>query len=256
LAGLKYRGRALKPTKADNRTELIAAARKLSAQVERLRFKPPVAHIYNPLTYAWRVHEEYLRRFGPGRKRVVFLGMNPGPFGMAQIGIPFGEIAAARDWMGIRMQIAKPVKEHLRRPILGFDSPRSEVSGRRFWKLCADRFGAPERFFADHFVVNYCPLAFLEASGLNRTPNRLPASERGRLFKICDEHLHRVLEILQPEWLIGIGSFARERGELVAAGLNLRLGQILHPSPASPKANRGDWAQTATNELIQLGVWK
>ena len=236
--------------------QLIAAARKLSAQVERLKFKPPVAHIYNPLTYAWAAHEEYLRCFGPGRKRVIFLGMNPGPFGMAQIGIPFGEIAAARDWMGINATVGKPAREHPKRPILGFDCLRSEVSGRRFWKLCADRFGAPERFFAGHFVVNYCPLAFLEASGLNRTPNKLPATERERLFQICDEHLRGVLEILQPEWLIGIGGFARERGGAVAARLNLRVGQILHPSPASPKANRGDWSKTVTKELIQLGVWK
>ena len=235
--------------------QLIVAARELSAQVERLRLGPPVTHTYNPLTYAWSAHEEYLLRFGHTRKRVVFLGMNPGPFGMAQIGVPFGEIAAVRDWMGICTPIAKPAREHPKRPILGFGCPRSEVSGRRFWKLCADRFGKPENFFAEHFVVNYCPLAFLEASGLNLTPNKLPRAERERLFKICDEHLRRVLKILQPEWLIGIGGFARERAELVSASLNIRTGQILHPSPASPKANRHDWTKTATKELIHLGVW-
>jgi single-strand selective monofunctional uracil DNA glycosylase len=158
--------------------------------------------------------------------------------------------------MGIRAPIMKPVKEHPKRPILGFDCPRSEVSGRRFWKLCAERFGTPEKFFATHFVVNYCPLAFLEASGRNQTPNKLPKAERERLFDICDEHLRRVLAILQPEWLIGIGGFARERAELVATGAKVRVGQILHPSPASPKANRHDWTKTATHELIQLGVWK
>lgn len=256
LAEIKYRDRALKPTASITSTQLIAAARELSARVERLKFRAPVTHTYNPLTYAWPAHEEYLRRFGGLRKRVVFLGMNPGPFGMAQIGIPFGEIAAARDWMGIRVHIAKPAKEHPRRPILGFDCPRSEVSGRRFWKLCAERFGSPEKFFAGHFVVNYCPLAFLEASGRNQTPNKLPRTERDGLFEICDEHLRQVLAILQPEWLIGIGGFAKDRGELVAASLKIRVGKILHPSPASPKANRHDWTKTATQELIQLGVWK
>ena len=258
LAALKYRSCALKPTASlpDPSQQLIAAARELSACVARLRFRPPVTHTYNPLTYAWGAHEEYLRRFGARRKRVIFLGMNPGPFGMAQIGIPFGEIAAVRDWMGIRVPIGKPAREHPRRPILGFDCPRSEVSGRRFWKLCADRFGAPENFFAEHFVVNYCPLAFLEVSGRNLTPNKLPRSERDRLFEICDEHLRRVLAILQPEWLIGIGGFARERGEWVATRPKLRVGQLLHPSPASPKANRHDWTKTATRELCQLGVWK
>ncbi len=235
---------------------LLAAARELSAQVERLKFRSPVTHTYNPLTYAWRAHAEYLRRFGGSRKRVVFLGMNPGPFGMAQIGIPFGEITAVRDWMGICTPIAKPAQEHPKRLILGFDCPRSEVSGRRLWKLFAERFGSPDNFFAEHFVVNYCPLAFLAASGRNLTPNLLPRAERDRLFKLCDEHLRAVLAILQPEWLIGIGGFARERAELAAVNSKLRVGQVLHPSPASPKANRHDWGRTATQELRQLGVWK
>jgi single-strand selective monofunctional uracil DNA glycosylase len=235
--------------------QLIAAARRLSTQVDRLKFKPPVTHVYNPLTYAWKAHEEYLRRFGNGRKRVVFLGMNPGPFGMVQTGVPFGEIAAVRDWLGIRARIEKPRSEHPKRPVLGFDCPRSEVSGRRLWKLFAERFGSPDQFFAGHFVANYCPLAFLEASGRNQTPDKLPRAERDRLFEICDEHLRRVLEILQPEWLVGIGGFAAERGRLVSENTKIRVGQILHPSPASPKANRHDWTKTAVRELVQLGVW-
>ena len=236
--------------------QLIVAAQNLSAGAGRMKFAPPVSHVYNPLVYAWPAHALYLQRFGAGRKRVVFLGMNPGPFGMAQIGIPFGEIAAARDWLQISAKIGKPVTEHPKRPVLGFACPRSEVSGRRFWKLFAERFGTPEGFFAEHFVVNYCPLAFLAAGGANITPNKLSRTERETLFEICDRHLQRVLEILQPEWLVGIGAFAQERGGLVAAGTNVRVGQILHPSPASPKANRQDWGLTATQELIALGIWK
>ena len=235
--------------------QLIAATRRLSAQADRLKFRLPVSHVYNPLTYAWLAHEEYLRRFGNGRKRVVFLGMNPGPFGMAQTGVPFGEVAAVRDWLGIRARIERWTGGHPKRPILGFDCPRSEVSGRRLWKLFADRFGSPEQFFASHFVANYCPLAFCEAGGRNQTPDKLPRAERGRLFAICDEHLCRVLEILQPEWLVGIGGFAAERGRLVCENTKIRVGQILHPSPASPKANRHDWTKTAARELVQLGVW-
>ena len=235
---------------------LIAAAQKLSAQVGRLNFSAPVTHVYNPLDYAWAAHESYLRKFGAGKKRVVFLGMNPGPFGMGQIGIPFGEIAAARDWLKITAPIQKPAKEHPKRPIQGWECTRSEVSGRRLWKLFAARFGTPEKFFAEHFVGNFCPLAFLSETGSNVTPDKISKSERARLEKICGEHLRRVLEILEPEWLIGIGAFARKQGELAAAGTNIRVGQILHPSPASPKANRHDWGQTATQELVALGVWK
>jgi single-strand selective monofunctional uracil DNA glycosylase len=236
--------------------QLIAAAQELSKKVGRLKFAPPVAHVYNPLAYAWKAHEEYLRRFGGGRKRVVFLGMNPGPFGMVQTGIPFGEIAAVRDWMKISAPVKKPADEFSKRPILGFACPRSEVSGRRLWKLFAERSGPAEKFFAEHFVANYCPLAFLATSGANLTPNKLPRAERDSLFAACDEHLRRVLEILEPEWLVGVGGFAQARGELVAENMNIRVGQILHPSPASPKANRHDWTKTAANELIQLGVWK
>ena len=243
----------MKPDAASQR--LIAAARELSSQVERLKFKPPVACVYNPLAYAWPAHELYLRKFGGGRKRVVFIGMNPGPFGMAQTGVPFGEVAAVRDWLKVLTSVAGPAAEHPKRPVLGFDCPRSEVSGRRLWGLFAERFGAAEKFFADHFVANYCPLAFCEAGGRNLTPDKLPAVEQTRLFAVCDEHLLRILEILEPEWLVGIGGFAAERGRLVGENTKIRVGQILHPSPASPAANRG-WAPTATRQLVGLGIWK
>jgi single-strand selective monofunctional uracil DNA glycosylase len=234
---------------------LIHAARELSTRVGRMKFAPPVTHVYNPLSYAWKAHEEYLQRYGKSPKRVVFLGMNPGPFGMVQTGVPFGEISAVRDWMGIRTTIDKPSSEHAKRPILGFDCLRSEISGQRLWKLFAARYGSAENFFTDHFVVNYCPLAFCAESGANLTPDKLPKAENERLFKICDEHLRRVLEILEPEWLIGVGAFAKNRGEIVSGKTKIRLGQILHPSPASPAANR-DWPGMATKQLLQLGVWK
>lgn len=235
--------------------QLIIAARDLAAAVDRLNFQPPVTHVYNPLDYAWPAHELYLRKFGRSKKRIVFLGMNPGPFGMVQTGIPFGEISAVRDWLGIHAKIRKPKIEHPKRPVSGFDCLRSEVSGQRLWKLFADRFGTADIFFTDHFVVNYCPLAFCGESGCNLTPDKLRRSEREELFRICDGHLRCVLKILKPEWLIGIGDFAMKRGEIVSAGLNLQLGKILHPSPASPAANRG-WAKMASRQLVESGVWK
>jgi len=237
-------------------TALIAAARELSDRVGRLRFGASVTHVYNPLTYAWAPHEEYLRRFGHTTKRVIFLGMNPGPFGMVQTGIPFGEVAAARDWLGLTAAVEQPAKAHPKRPVTGFACTRSEVSGRRLWKLFASRFGTPDAFFREHFVANYCPLAFCDEGGRNVTPDKLSPSERERLGAACDLHLRQLLEILQPEWLIGIGAFARERAEAAAEGTNVRVGQILHPSPASPKANRTDWGLTATGELVALGVWQ
>jgi single-strand selective monofunctional uracil DNA glycosylase len=233
---------------------LVTAARDLAAEAEKLRFRAPVCHVYNPLLYAWQAHEIYLRRFGTAPKEVIFLGMNPGPFGMAQTGVPFGEIAAVRDWMNIRAAIGRPAREHPKRPILGFDCARSEVSGKRLWGLFARRFGTAEHFFTRHFVVNYCPLAFLTASGSNLTPDKLPPAERERLARFCDAHLRRVLDILRPKWVIGVGGFARERAQIAAAGLPVQVGQILHPSPASPAANAG-WAAKAAAQLEAAGVW-
>lgn len=234
---------------------LIAAARELSARVDHMRFKRPVTHVYNPLDYAWTAHAEYLRRFASGPKRVVFLGMNPGPFGMTQVGVPFGEVGMVRDWLGIEAPVGKPRHEHPKRPILGFACHRSEVSGRRLWGLFADRFGSPEKFFTNHLVVNYCPLTFLTETGTNLTPDKLSRPEQKKLFAVCDEHLRQVLTVLEPEWLVGIGGFARNRGATLSDEFHLKLGQILHPSPANPMANRG-WAQIVTNQLIEMGVWK
>ena len=233
---------------------LVRAARALAAQTEKLRFGAPVSHVYNPLLYAWNAHEIYLRRFGGTPKEVIFLGLNPGPFGMAQTGVPFGEISAVRDWMNIRAAIRRPARQHPKRPVLGFDCARSEVSGKRLWGLFARRFGTAEQYFARHFVVNYCPLAFLTASGSNLTPDKLRPVERERLGRVCDAHLRRVLEILRPKWVIGVGGFARERAEIAAAGLPVQVGQILHPSPASPAANAG-WAAKAAAQLEAAGVW-
>ncbi len=235
--------------------ELIKAAKELCVAVDHLKFEPPVTHVYNPLDYAWRAHETFLRKYGNEHKRVVFLGMNPGPFGMAQTGVPFGEVNAVRDWLKVEAPTAKPRSEHPKRPVEGFACKRSEISGRRLWGLFAERFGRVEEFFAEHFVANYCPLSFLEISGRNLTPDKLPVSERSRLHAACDQHLHRVIEVLQPEWLIGIGDFAENRARLLFVHTPLKIGKILHPSPASPAANK-DWAQKVTAQMEALGVWR
>lgn len=232
---------------------LIGAARELSAAVDRLPFAPPVSHVYNPLTYAWAPHEIYLRRYGAQRKKVVLLGMNPGPFGMVQCGVPFGEIGAVRDWMAIEAPVDKPAQENPKRPIEGFACERSEVSGRRLWGLFRERFGDAETFFAEHFVANYCPLAFFD-NGRNLTPDKLPVSESAPLYAACDQHLRLLVETLQPEWVVGIGGFAEARAVEALAGTGVKIGRVLHPSPASPAANRG-WAEAATRQLTALGIW-
>lgn len=233
----------------DTAEALVAAAAELRDRVARMRFAPPVAWVYNPLQYAWAPHELYLRRYGAGRKRVIFMGMNPGPFGMAQTGVPFGEVAAVRDWLGIEAPVERPRREHPKRPIAGFACHRSEVSGRRLWGFFRTEYGTAEAFFRDHFVVNYCPLVFMEESGRNVTPDRLVKPERERLIAACDDHLRAVVRALEPEWAVGVGAFARKRLELVLAGGPVQIASIPHPSPASPAANR-DW-DTPVREALQ-----
>jgi single-strand selective monofunctional uracil DNA glycosylase len=236
--------------------KLIEAALKLREDLRPLRFEPPVEYVYQPLDYAWAPHEAYLRRFGASRKKVVFVGMNPGPFGMTQTGVPFGEIAAVRDWMGICEPVGKPEREHPKRPVVGFDCPQSEVSGRRLWGHFAARFGAAANFFREHFVANFCPLVFIEAGGKNFTPDKLPAAEATPLNALCDAHLRAVITALEPQWVIGVGAYAEEcalRAKEVLGG-SFKTGRVLHPSPASPAANR-DWAGAATKQLEKLGVW-
>lgn len=238
---------------------------------------PAITHVYAPLTYAWAPHEAYLRRYGSGRKRVLFVGMNPGPFGMVQTGIPFGDVPSVRDWLGIIAPVEAPPRQDPKKPVRGFSCPRREVSGVRLWGMFAKRFGTPQRFFADHFVLNYCPLAFL-AHGRNVTPDKLPAAVREPLLTQCDAYLRAVVSLLQPEWVVGIGQWATKR---VAQALARTAGKeaaivlpekgdrpdrpaqtiptpkvvtMLHPSPASPAANRG-WAAQAVAQLEAAGVW-
>jgi len=232
---------------------LLTATRRLARAVDGLAFAAPVHTVYNPLGYAAAPHRAYVRRFVSGPKRAVFLGMNPGPFGMVQTGIPFGEIEAVRGFLRIEAPVGKPVPEHPKRPVTGFACTRSEVSGARLWGAIAEHWKTPERFFGDFYVANYCPLVFMEASGRNRTPDKLPASEREPLYAACDQHLRALVRILEPEWVIGVGAFAESRAREVLGEDGPRIGRVLHPSPASPVANRG-WAAAARKELEAIGI--
>ncbi|HKJ89152.1 MAG TPA: single-stranded DNA-binding protein, partial [Gammaproteobacteria bacterium] len=137
-----------------------------------------MTHVYNPLDYARNPHRRYLERYGRGRREVLLVGMNPGPYGMVQTGVPFGDVGMVRDWMGIEGEVGHPRREHPKRPVEGFGCTRGEASGRRLWGWARDRFGAAEAFFERFYVANYCPLAFFEESGANRTPDKLPREDR------------------------------------------------------------------------------
>jgi len=218
-----------------------------------LRFDAPVSHVYNPLAYARASYVKYLQLYAESPKEIVLIGMNPGPWGMAQTGVPFGEVTAVRDWLDIEAPVGTPAKMHPKRPITGFNCTRSEVSGRRLWGWAQKVFKTPANFFSRFFVANYCPLMFIEAGGRNRTPNQLRASERKPLIEVCDRALRRTIKQLAPRYVIGVGLFAEERARAALFDIKVTTGRITHPSPANPKANRG-WENLIEKELAALGI--
>lgn len=234
--------------------ELRSIACRLRREVAGLRFAPPVTHVYNPLDYAWRSHCGYLERYGGLGAKVVLLGMNPGPWGMSQTGVPFGDVEMSRGWLGLEAPVGRPHPEHPKRPVLGFACTRREVSGTRLWGWAREVFATPRAFFSAFFVWNYCPLAFMEASGRNRTPDKLPKAEREPLYAACDAALRHVAERLAPAQVIGIGRFGGERAKAALAGAaGPMVGWAPHPSPASPAANRA-WAERFEAALRRQGA--
>jgi single-strand selective monofunctional uracil DNA glycosylase len=238
---------------ASTAAALVRVSRALARAADALEFGDPVACVYDPLVYARAPHEAYLAR---ARRDVdaLFLGMNPGPFGMAQTGVPFGEVAAVRDYLGIDGPLKRPAREHDKRPIEGFACTRSEVSGRRFWGLMQGEFASADDFFERAFVWNWCPLLFVSASGSNLTPDKLPKAEQAPLVEVCDEALRGVVRALAPKTIVGVGVFASAAAKRALGDGAPPVATILHPSPASPAANRG-WEEPTREALRAIGLF-
>ena len=242
--------KTVKPPKGAARADnaCTAIARVLAGSLQVLSF-PSASHVYNPLIYMWSAHQEYLERHGNQTGRILLVGMNPGPWGMAQTGVPFGEVAMARDWLGIEKPLGGPLPpQHEKYPIMGFACHRSEGSGERFWGWARDRFGSADQFFNDLFVWNYCPLLFLR-NNRNLVPEQLHKAEREPLFGICDAALNAVIHAIRPRVVVGIGRFAHSRAQAMA-GDAVATAYLLHPSPANPAANKG-WAEVADQTLAE-----
>lgn len=232
---------------------LVEIAAELRDALAGFSFASPVEHVYNPLEYAWAPHAQYLERWGTPPREIVFVGMNPGPWGMAQNGVPFGATTMVKGFLGIDAPVEAPEVEHPKRPIEGLELERDEVSGMRLWGWVKERWGTPDRFFERFFVHNYCPLCFMADTGRNVTPNKLKKAERDELFPLCDRALEKTIRVLGARRAIGVGAFATRRAKAALGDLDVEIGRVLHPSPASPKANRG-WAEQAERELREQGI--
>lgn len=231
---------------------LLKAQRDFATACDLLHFGAPVAYVYNPLVYASELVTSFAERYAHGKKRFVLLGMNPGPFGMAQTGIPFGEVALVKNWLKLDAAVQRPAHEHPKRPVEGLRCTRSEVSGRRLWGAIAAKFPQAEAFFSGAYALNYCPLLFLDAGARNLTPDKLPRSERSPLEQLCDSFLREAVGLLQTGLVIGVGAYASQAA-LRAVGDCARVVTISHPSPASPKANRG-WTELVRAELLAADI--
>lgn len=155
--------------------KLLSIEQKLCAKLRNITFPSSAQYIYNPLEYASETHAMYVRKYCTGEKKILFVGMNPGPWGMSQTGVPFGEINMVRDWLKISGPVGHPSKEHPDRKVVGFQCTRSEISGLRLWGLFQELCGIPENFFQCAYLHNYCPLAFMDVKARNITPAELKA---------------------------------------------------------------------------------
>ena len=230
-----------------------AIADELVSKLTPLQFNPPVTHVYNPLIYARHSYDSYTDRYGQSPKEILLVGMNPGPWGMAQTGIPFGDVEMVRTWLDIDEPVGTPDTLHPKRPVEGFNCSRHEVSGQRIWGWAKELYGTPKRFFDRFFIANFCPLAFMEESGRNRTPDKLPIEERNPLIAACDQALMQTVEYLSPAYVIGISVFAATRINQILKGSGRITGRITHPSPANPLANKG-WSRLVRFEIEKLGI--
>ena len=191
--------------------------------------------IYNPLRYAWEVHVEYLRIAGGLGAKTILMGMNPGPHGMGQMGIPFAATTVVRDILGIRgIEVQQPTDPHPSRPVNGLSHPKEEVSGSRLWG-------------------NHCPLLiFSGPRATNVTPDKIRGKSVTSLIERCDEHLREVVGLLGPDSVVGVGKYAERRARESLASSDVLVTSCWHPSPASPLANRNggeDWRQNFSSVL-------
>ncbi|XP_068715659.1 single-strand selective monofunctional uracil DNA glycosylase-like [Montipora capricornis] len=233
--------------------DLIKLEQELCSSLSLLSFSSPVTHVYNPLIYAKETHQNFVRKYCKVGHKVLFLGMNPGPFGMAQNGVPFGDTKHVKEWLQIEGCVYKPEREHPKRPIQGLDCKKAEVSGSRLWGFFKEHSKFPDAFFRNCFIQNYCPLVFMTSSGKNITPPNLPKCERQQLLEICDKTLADIVELTGIKVIVGVGKFAKERAFKALKDTDVNIHSITHPSPASPVANTG-WSQIALTQLTDLGL--
>ena len=237
---------------------MIEASSKLRDDVKKfadsLVKEGSVDTVYNPLAYAWEPHRAYLELASGEGAKTLLLGMNPGPHGMGQMGIPFAATSVVRDLLKITdLEVGQPRNPHPKRSVSGLDWPKEEVSGTRLWGLLADEYGSAESIFKSVFLLNHCPLMLFSGErATNITPDKISGPTTQALLERCDEHLREVVDIMQIRRVIGVGRYSEKRALNALSGIDISVTTCWHPSLASPLANRNkgeDWKKNVRNVL-------
>ena len=226
--------------------DILSAYRALSSSLDALVPESPVL-TYNVLSYAWDNHEAYLRMALGKGAGTVMLGMNPGPYGMAQTGVPFGAVSFVRTYLGIDGKVGHPANESPLRPIVGMDIRRDEASGKAVWTM-ASHYGSRDEFLSRCTVLNYCPLLFLDEKGRNFTPDCLQRDFRSKIEDLCTASLSSILAILSPSSVIALGRFAEGKAK---ACTSASVYYFPHPSPLNP-SSYSFWKEKALEELRRI----
>lgn len=237
---------------------VLNAAKKLSDECDELIPKllkiKGLEYVTNPLNYAWQYHESYIKQYSGLGAKTLLLGMNPGPYGMAQCGVPFGATEIAKNFLNISGEFTNPEGRHPKRPIEGLEFERQEISGTRLWGLLKQIWKTPEEIHKNVFLVNHCPLLLLGETGRNITPDNVSGPALKKLMKTCDKHLLSVVKSLGIKRVVGVGKYAEKRARIALEGLDIEITTCWHPSPASPLANRNDgedWRKNVKSILLR-----
>jgi single-strand selective monofunctional uracil DNA glycosylase len=228
--------------------------------------------IWNPGLYAASWHALFRKEYPASAGCILVFGLNPGPYGMAQTGIPFTDL--------------KRLREHLPRLAKGLErrgcslagvglAPRSlrpylsrtfESSAVRVYRFLSRGWGSAEDGWRSVVVANPCSLLFMDAAGENRTPADLvgAVSRRTgslvaarRLRERCNA-LRRLaareaVRVLSPRGVVLLGKDAQRAMQTGIAPL-LGPDSILgweHPARAVPDR----WAMGLLEEIKRRG-WK
>jgi single-strand selective monofunctional uracil DNA glycosylase len=215
--------------------------------------------VLDPSRYGERWHAPFRRLYPPRARPLLVFGLNPGPYGMAQTGIPFTDLkrlaqglprlAAELARSGERLSLPGLAPSSLQ-PFLTRTFESSSVRVHRFLRLA---HGSAERAFREVVFVNPCPLLFIDrALGENRTPADLPRALRAGVDEARVEVVSVAVARLRARGAIVLG---RDAAAALSVPLRARLGERAvveweHPARAVPDI----WARGLLAALRRRGL--